>query len=79
MKPKELIGDQKQFLRILGKHMRELFPSLSDLHAMIFDGLLGVLQTTVRVVWPQIIVDKDRAGTIMNYLAHKDRAGNQEP
>ena len=76
VKPKELIGDQKQFLRILGKHMRELFPSLSDLHAMIFDGsgtssLLGVLQTTVRVVWPQIIVDKDRAGTIMNYLAHK--------
>lgn len=83
VKPEELIGDQKKFLHILGKHMKELFPSLPDIHVMIFDGsgtssLLGVLQTTVRVVWPQIIVDKDRAGTIMDYMAHKLSSSEDE-
>ena len=53
VRPEELIGDQKKFLRMLGKHIKELFPTLPDLHVVIFDGsstscLLGVLQTTIR-------------------------------
>ena len=55
VKPEELIGDQKKFLRMLGKKIKELFPTLPDLHVVIFDGsstscLLGVLQTTIRFV-----------------------------
>ena len=55
VKPEELIGDQKKFLRMLGKKIKELFPTLPDLHVVNFDGsstscLLGVLQTTIRFV-----------------------------
>ena len=83
VKPAELMGVESKFLRILGKHMKELFPSPPDLHVIIFDGsgtssLLGVLQTTVRFVWPQIIVDKKRAGEIMQYLAQKLSSSEDE-
>ena len=45
------------------KKIKELFPTLADLHVVIFDGsstscLLGVLQTTIRFDWSLIIVDR---------------------
>jgi len=76
----DLIGTQNKFLRVIGQAMGELYPSFKEsnanLDAFVFDGSgfesnAGVQQTLVRIVWPAIIVDKDRAGRIMDFMTNK--------
>eukprot|EP00931_Biecheleriopsis_adriatica_P068542 TRINITY_DN4248_c0_g1_i1.p1 TRINITY_DN4248_c0_g1~~TRINITY_DN4248_c0_g1_i1.p1 ORF type:complete len:627 (+),score=114.76 TRINITY_DN4248_c0_g1_i1:31-1881(+) len=72
----ELINAESKLFHLLGHEMGELYPKQEKLVVVVFDGSginsrNGLMATTVRLVWPDVIVDKERAIQIMDYLAHK--------
>jgi hypothetical protein len=78
IKAEELIGENSRFMILLGQTMQELFSSdgNQELDVVIFDGSgecthLGIQQTHIRLVWPKLVVDKNAAGEILDYIAYK--------
>jgi hypothetical protein len=78
IRAEELIGEDSRFMLLLGQTMQELFFSddNQELDVVIFDGSgecteNGIQQTHVRLVWPNIVVDKNAAREIRDYIVHK--------
>lgn len=77
MAAQELISEQNSVLRLIGQAMGELYPSLKqNLDVIAFDGsgfnsVIGVMQTSVRLVWPKIVVDRQHALHIMDFITNK--------
>lgn len=73
MDPELLVGPTSKFLELIGTVMVELYPWMETLHLFVLDGSgknlhVGVPETFIRLVWPNIIVDKTRAFGIMDTL-----------
>lgn len=73
--PMELLNVEGAFLQLIGKTMQELYPNTPQqfldvmaLDATGRDGKRCVMKTSMRLVWPQIIVDKRRAERIRDYV-----------
>lgn len=72
----ELVNCESPFMRLLGKVMAEIYPEQSFLDVVIFEStglskMKGVMKTSVRLVWSNIVVDKERAGRIRDYIVHQ--------
>jgi len=70
------VGPSSKFLQLIGKVMVELYPSEEKLHLFVLNGSginhhVGVYETCIRLVWPNIIVDKNRAASILDILVHR--------
>jgi hypothetical protein len=80
----ELIGPDTALTRLIGSVIGEVFPGHGGfLDAAIFDatGLSqtkGVRKTSLRLVWPGIIVDSDRAARVRDLLVHKVTAASAD-
>jgi len=83
LKAEDLFTTEKSFAKLLGQIMGELYPLTGKgktptefLDAFIFDSSgqsrqKAIEKTSIRVVWPVLIVDKERACKIRDYLVHK--------
>jgi len=76
VKPEELISVGSKFLEMVGKTMVSIFPKHNFLDVVAFDSsgvskTKGVMKTSIRLVWSSIIVDKERAARIRDYMVHK--------
>mmetsp|Transcript_42889 Transcript_42889/g.124013 ORF Transcript_42889/g.124013 Transcript_42889/m.124013 type:complete len:564 (+) Transcript_42889:95-1786(+) len=77
MSAEELIGPDTTLTRFIGTVIGEVFPNHNGfLDAAIYDatGLSqtkGVRKTSLRFVWPGIVVDTDRAARVRDLLVHK--------
>merc|ERR1719399_2299227 len=63
--------------------MGEVFPKVEFLDVAIFNATgvaktKGVHKTSIRFVWSNIIVDKDRAAKIRGYMVHKFKESKEE-
>lgn len=73
----ELIGPDTALTRLLGALVAEVFPSHSGfLDAAVYDatGLSqtrGLRKTSLRLVWPGLVVDSDRAARVRDLLVHR--------
>mmetsp|Transcript_59603 Transcript_59603/g.151183 ORF Transcript_59603/g.151183 Transcript_59603/m.151183 type:complete len:609 (-) Transcript_59603:40-1866(-) len=81
----ELLAPESKFTHLLGKTVGEIYPKVGQefLDAVVFDssGLSrtkGVMKTSLRLVWSSIIVDKERAGQIRDYVVHKFKDSKDE-
>lgn len=79
----DLMHTDKKFTRLLGQTMGEIFPNHEFLDVVVFDasGLSktkGVKKTSVRLVWSSIVVDKERAARIRDYVVHKFKDSKDE-
>mmetsp|Transcript_14185 Transcript_14185/g.30725 ORF Transcript_14185/g.30725 Transcript_14185/m.30725 type:complete len:413 (+) Transcript_14185:1-1239(+) len=68
----DLLSPEKPFARLLGETMGEVFPG-ELLDCLVFDSsgpsrADGVMKTSLRLVWPSIVVDKERALRVRDYL-----------
>lgn len=76
LRPEELIHESSRFLEMMGKIIGTLFRQSELLYALIFDAsgfsrMKGIMKTSIRLVWPRIIVDKRRAQYIRDYAIVK--------
>lgn len=83
MRVEELIGPDCALTAILAKIIGEVFIGNDFLDAAIYDatGLShtkGVRKTSIRIVWPGITVDSDRAVRARDLLVHKLTAAAAE-
>lgn len=84
--PMELMNVEGLFLQLIGSTMREVYPStdqgFSDIVVFDATGMHAkkcVQKTSMRFVWPTIIVNKERARRIRDYIVYKfNRSQNQE-
>jgi hypothetical protein len=80
----ELIGPECELALLLGKVVGEVFPGHGGfLDAAVFDatGLSqtkGVRKTSLRLVWPSIVVDSDRAARVRDLVVHRLQAVTAE-
>uniref|UniRef100_A0A7S0FYC1 SH3 domain-containing protein n=1 Tax=Pyrodinium bahamense TaxID=73915 RepID=A0A7S0FYC1_9DINO len=77
MAVEDLIGPETALTRFIGTVIGEVFPQNSGfLDAAVYDatGLSqtkGVRKTSLRLVWPGVVVDADRAARVRDLLVHK--------
>lgn len=77
MKVEELIGPDSTLLRVIGTVLAEVFPGHGGfLDTAIYDatGLSqtkGVKKTSLRLVWPGLVVDSDRAARVRDLVVHR--------
>jgi len=79
----DLMRPHCPFARMLGKIMGEIFPGQKKLDLIIFDstgtsGTKGIKKTSIRLVWREIIVDKERAVQLRDYVVHKFKYCQEE-
>jgi len=80
----DLIGTDTALTRLIGTVIGEVFPGHAGfLDVAVFDatGLSqtkGVRKTSVRLVWPGIVVDSDRAARVRDLLVHRLAAASKE-
>lgn len=72
----ELVNPDFAFMKTLGSVMGSIFPGHEFLDCAIFDATgksltKGVLKTSLRFVWPTLVVNTERAGKIHDYTVHK--------
>lgn len=73
----ELVGPDAELTRLLGAMIGEVFPGHPGfLDAAVYDatGLSqtrGVKKTSLRLVWPGLVVDADRAARLRDLLVHR--------
>lgn len=84
IRAEELIGPDCELSTLLGKVVSEAFPNHGGfLDAAVFDatGLSqtkGVKKTSIRIVWPNIVVDSDRAARIRDLVVHRLASASAE-
>jgi len=83
IKAEELLHPQKKFTRLLGQSMGEIYPGNQFLDMVAFDSTgvsrtKGVMKTSIRLVWSNIVVDKDRAARIRDFFVHKFKDSKEE-
>jgi hypothetical protein len=79
----ELIDAQGAFMKLLGETMGRIFPNEEFLDCVVFDATgfsrtKGIQKTSVRFVWSKVIVDKNRALKIHDYVVHKFKDSQDE-
>jgi len=80
----DLIGPECDLALLLGKVIGEVFPSKNGfLDAAVYDATgmsqtKGVRKTSVRLVWPSITVDSDRAARVRDLVVHRLVAASAE-
>lgn len=80
----ELVGPDTALTRLLGALIAEVFPNHGGfLDVAVYDatGLSqtrGVRKTSLRLVWPGIVVDADRAARVRDLLVHRLTTGSAE-
>jgi hypothetical protein len=72
----ELVAVDGGFMNVLGKALGEIYPQSEFLDVVIFDatGLSrteGAMKTSVRLVWKDIVVDRERALQIHQYVIQR--------
>lgn len=72
----QMIGPDCELARLIGKIMGEVFPGRDFLDAAVYDATgmsqtKGIKKTSLRLVWPGLVVDSDRAARIRDLLVHK--------
>mmetsp|Transcript_102353 Transcript_102353/g.319854 ORF Transcript_102353/g.319854 Transcript_102353/m.319854 type:complete len:567 (+) Transcript_102353:98-1798(+) len=87
MTVEELVGPDEPLTRLVGTVMAEVFPQHAQpggfLDAAVYDatGLSqtkGVRKTSLRLVWPRIVVDSDRASRVRDLLVKRVAAAAAE-
>jgi len=78
----ELVNPAFAFMKTLGSVMGSIFPGHKFLDCAIFDAsgkslTKGVMKTSVRFVWPTLVVNTDRAGKIHDYTVHKFKESSE--
>jgi len=76
MPSEELVGPDRCLTTLIGEVIGEVFTGREFLDAAVYDatGLSqtkGVRKTSLRVVWPGITVDSDRAARVRDFLVHR--------
>lgn len=79
----ELMSPSSKFARLLGSTMGEMFPQEEFLDVAVFDAsgkskIKGVMKTSIRLAWSKLVVDKERATRIRDYVVHKFKDCNDE-
>lgn len=76
--PMELLNVDGAFLQLIGSTMRELYPNPENdfLDIVIFDATgmhrkKCVNKTSMRLVWPNVVVNKSRAMRIRDYMVYR--------
>eukprot|EP00450_Noctiluca_scintillans_P004603 CAMPEP_0194495684 /NCGR_PEP_ID=MMETSP0253-20130528/13199_1 /TAXON_ID=2966 /ORGANISM="Noctiluca scintillans" /LENGTH=337 /DNA_ID=CAMNT_0039336977 /DNA_START=77 /DNA_END=1087 /DNA_ORIENTATION=- len=72
----EILDPATKLMNVLGRAMGEIYTTQTNLIAAVFDSTgvcrtKGVMKTSVKIVWSNIIVDKDRAARIHDFVVHK--------
>ena len=72
----ELFQQDGHFAHMLGRAIGEIYPQSESLHLVVFDATgtsmtKAVMKTSVRLVWPSLVVDKERALKIHDYVVDK--------
>ena len=76
----ELVDTCGPFLQVIGRAMHELFPAAGenalDLDLVAFDAtgqhvVHAVQKTSLRLVWPTVVVDADRARRIRDHIVER--------
>jgi len=81
----DLIGTETALTKMLGALIPEVFPHHKGfLDAAVFDATgvsqtRGVKKTSVRLVWPGVVVDSDRASRVRDLLVHRLTTTSAEP
>ena len=83
VKVDELVVSDGCFMNLLGQTMGTVFTESEFLDLVIFDATgfsktKGVMKTSLRFVWSGIVVDKERALRIHDYVVHKFKETAQE-
>ena len=81
-----LVGTNADLTRLIGTFMGKVFPPNGNrlfLDAAVFDTTgveqtKGLRKTSLRLVWPSIIVDQDRAITVQTSLVHQLTIANED-
>jgi len=81
-----LVGTDADLMRLIGTLMGKVFPPNSNrcfLDAAVFDATgieqtKGLRKTSLRLVWPSIIVDQDRAIMVQTSLVHQLMLASEE-
>eukprot|EP00929_Paragymnodinium_shiwhaense_P025329 TRINITY_DN15349_c0_g1_i1.p1 TRINITY_DN15349_c0_g1~~TRINITY_DN15349_c0_g1_i1.p1 ORF type:complete len:623 (-),score=151.82 TRINITY_DN15349_c0_g1_i1:217-2085(-) len=78
----DIVSKDSPFMKLLAESMGEVYPTHEILDVFIYDttgsSLKGVKTTSVRLVWPAIIVDRERASRIADFVGHKFKSKMQE-
>eukprot|EP00401_Gymnodinium_catenatum_P063036 CAMPEP_0117605114 /NCGR_PEP_ID=MMETSP0784-20121206/79029_1 /TAXON_ID=39447 /ORGANISM="" /LENGTH=634 /DNA_ID=CAMNT_0005408153 /DNA_START=100 /DNA_END=2002 /DNA_ORIENTATION=+ len=72
----DLLSPGGGFAEVLGQALGEIFPQSEFLDLVIFDATghsrtKGLMKTSVRLVWSGLVVDRDRALRIHDFVVHK--------
>lgn len=90
VKAEELIGQDSPFMKLFGEVMGELYPQKETeegehgfLDVVIFDSTgksitKDIMTTSMRLVWPKLVVNDRRAPQISDYLAVKFKASKDK-
>jgi len=76
VRAEELITLKGGFLRLLGQTLGDVYPTSPFLDLVVFDAtgvskVKNVMKTSVRLVWPALTVDRERALSIRDYVVSK--------
>uniref|UniRef100_A0A7S4PSJ7 SH3 domain-containing protein n=1 Tax=Alexandrium monilatum TaxID=311494 RepID=A0A7S4PSJ7_9DINO len=79
----DIMSTESKFARLLGKTMGEIYTGQNFLDVVVFDATgmsrtKGVMKTSARLVWSSIIVNKDRAAHIRDYVVHRFKESKDE-
>lgn len=85
MAAQELVGPESGLCTMLGRLVGEAFPGHGGfLDATVFDATgfsqtKGIMKTSLRFVWPSIVVDSDRAARLRDLIVHRLTAACADP
>mmetsp|Transcript_133229 Transcript_133229/g.385548 ORF Transcript_133229/g.385548 Transcript_133229/m.385548 type:complete len:604 (+) Transcript_133229:66-1877(+) len=79
----DLLGTQSKFARLVGEAMGEVYPQNAFLDCAVFDSsgisrTRNVMKMSLRLVWPSIVVDRERSKKIRDYIVQKLRDSQDE-
>jgi hypothetical protein len=72
----EFAAPEGCFVKLLGQILGSVYPDHDFLDFVVFDAtgaskMKGVMKTSIRIVWSGLVVDKERALRIHDYVVHK--------
>ncbi|CAK9033295.1 unnamed protein product [Durusdinium trenchii] len=76
LNPEDLVGPESKLLEIIGRTMVELFPTVESFDLFVLAGsgqseVSGAMETSIRLVWKDVVVDQKRALSILDLLVSK--------
>merc|ERR1719313_1004620 len=76
MAAEDFLGPECAFADALGRAMAEIYPGCEFLDLAVYDATgvsqtKGLKKTSLRLVWPGVIVDSERAARIRDLVVHR--------